>query len=290
MTQIYTILFPIDFSNRCVLAARHVNAWVRCFRAVLHVVHIVDARALGYPSQQNDEFLDNEIQELQEKREADLKFFSDHYFGEGAARCTVLRGSTAEQIVSFAKNENVDLIMLPRNHQPLGSRILHDSLTDILLERCTASVWTTEHAEAMSKTSISSILCAVHFEGDVRLDAQDYRILQNVGDVASAFQARVTVLHVLDSQEEAAATPSTDLQIISGAEPWLAHAREALGSTAEFLTKPGKVIETIRDTANQVAADLIIVGRTRPGAIGFGAQANILKIDHVLRRPVVSIW
>jgi nucleotide-binding universal stress UspA family protein len=179
---------------------------------------------------------------------------------------------------------------MPRNHQPLGSRILHDSLADILLERCTASVWTTEHVEAMSNTSIGSILCAVHFEGDVTLDAQAYRILQKVSDIASAFQARVTVLHVLDSHEEAIATASTDLQTVSGAEPWLAHARETLGSTAEFLTKPGKVIETIRDTADQVAADLIVVGRTRPGTIGFGAQANILKIDHALRRPVVSIW
>lgn len=198
-----------------------------------------------------------------------------------------MRGSTAEQIESFAKNENVDLIMIPRNHQPLGSRILHDSLTDILLERCTASVLITEHVEAMSSTSIDSILCAVHFEGDVTLDAQNYRILQKVSDIASAFQARVTVLHVLDSREEAIAT---DLQTISGAEPWLAHAREALGSTAEFLTKPGKVIETIRDTADQVAADLIVVGRTLSGTIGFGAQANILKIDHALRRPVFSIW
>jgi nucleotide-binding universal stress UspA family protein len=263
---------------------------MRRFHAVLHTVHIVDAEALGYPSQQNNEFIYNEISNLQEKREADLKFFSDHYFGKGAARCTVLRGSTAEQIESFAKSENVDLIMLPRNHQPLGSRILHDSLTGILLERCTASVWTTEHVEAMSNDSISSILCAVHFEGDVTLDAQDYRILQKVSEITSAFQARVTVLHVLDSQEEVIATPSAELQTISGVEPWLAHAREALGSTTEFLAKPGKVIETIRDTAAQVAADLIVVGRTRPGAIGFGAQAEILKIDHALRRPVVSVW
>lgn len=186
MTHRYTILFPIDFSNRCLSAARHVNAWVRSFHAVLHVAHTVDAKALGYPSQQNDEFLYNKIQELLEKREADLKFFSDHYFGEGAARCTVLSGSTAEQIESFCQERDC-----------------------------------TEHAEAMSEPSISSILCAVHFESDVTLDAQDYRILQNVSDVAAAFQARVTVLHVLDRHEDAVATPSTDLQIISGAEPWM---------------------------------------------------------------------
>ena len=37
------ILFPIDFSNRCVSATRHVKTWVDRFGAILDAVHVVDA-------------------------------------------------------------------------------------------------------------------------------------------------------------------------------------------------------------------------------------------------------
>jgi hypothetical protein len=56
------------------------------------------------------------------KRAADLKYFSDHYLGANVARPTVLIGNAANEIEYFAKREKVDLIMLPRTHQGIGSR------------------------------------------------------------------------------------------------------------------------------------------------------------------------
>jgi outer membrane protein TolC len=50
------------------------------------------------------------------------------------------------------------------------------------------------------------------------------------------------------------------------------------------------VVSAISDTADQVAADLVVVGRTRPGTIGFGVQGHILEINHVVRRQVLSVW
>jgi nucleotide-binding universal stress UspA family protein len=223
------------------------------------------------------------------KRTADLKHFSDHYFGKNIARSTVLSGDRGEEIEYFAKREKIDLIMLPRDHQSLLARILHDSLTATLLERCTASVWTTEHLGDARPSSVNSILCAVHFERDVTLDAQNHRILQTVRELAATFQATVTFLRVIDREEELAKS-SAHLRAISGEEPWLAQAHELLGHSAAFLRKIGNVLTAINDTANQVAADLIVVGRTRPGTMGLGVQRNILKIDHVVHRPILSVW
>jgi nucleotide-binding universal stress UspA family protein len=285
----YNILFPVDFSDRCVLAVHHVKVWVDRFGAALNTLHVVDANALGHRPESSNGFLAQNIANLRLKRAADLKHFSDRHFGENVARTTVLTGATAaDEIESFAKREKIDLIMLPRNHQSLVDRILHDSLTATILERSSAAVWTTEHLGDARPPSVSSILCAVHFERDVTLDAQNDRILQTVRELATRFQARATFLRVIDGNEEREKS-SALLGAISGAEPWVAQARETLGNSAAFLRGVGDVVSKISDTADQVAADLVVVGRTRPGTIGF-AQDRILKIDHIVRRPVLSVW
>ena len=282
-TKICNILFPVDFSNHSVLAAQHVKVWVDRFRATLNLLHVVETNALG--------LLDEAMLDLVSKRTEDLKYFSDQYFGETVATCTVLSGGTADQIEYFAKRENIDLIMLPRNHQNLASRMLEDTLAAKLLERCTASVWVTEHVDDVSPSPIHSILCAMHLERDVTLDAQNHRILQAVRELAITFQARVVFLHVIDgaAAEESSASVIRP-QVVAEVESLVAQAHGLFGSPAEILRKSGDVITGIAETAKYLAADLIVVGRTRPGTISLGRQTHILKIDHAARRPVLSVW
>lgn len=290
ISQQCNILYPVDFSNRCVSAAHQVKTWVDRFDAALKTVHVVDANALGQRPGSSNGLVHKDISTLRSKRTADLKHFSDRHFGEDVARPIVLTGGTASgQIAYFAEREKIDLIMLPRDHQGLWSRFFRESLTATLLERCTASVWTTEHPDDTRLSSVTSILCAVHFERDMTLEAQNHRILLTVRELATNFQARVTFLRVIDGKEEWEKS-SAHLQAISGVEPWLAQARELLGHSASFLTKTGDVVNAIGQTADQVAADLVVVGRTRPGTIGLRVQGRILEIDHVVRRPILSVW
>ena len=236
------ILFPVDFSTRSVLAAQHVKVWVDCFHATLNTLHVVDANALGRPQEPNDGFLDEDILDLISKRTADLKYFSDHYFGENVARHTVLSGGTADQIEYFARQENIDLIMLPRNHQNLTSRILGDSLAAKFLERCPASVWTTEYVEDVPLSPVHSILCAMHVEQDVTLDAQDLRMLQTVRELATTFQAKVAFLHVINGGEKDSTGSVMHLRAVVETEPWVEQAHELFGSSAETLRRSGDII------------------------------------------------
>lgn len=288
--QLCRILFPVDFSNRCVLAAHHVKTWANKLSAVLSTLHVIEPKEFGHSPDRKEWFTYNDLSNLVVKRTMDLKYFSDHYFGQDVARHMVLSGGATAQIESFAKREKVDLIMLPRNHQRIGSRLLRDSLTATILERSTASVWITEHVEAVDKLSVKSILCAVHFERDLTLDSQNYRILQNVRALAKAFQAKVTFLNVLDKREEETTRCPADARSSPGIRPWLMQAREQFGNDAEFLRQTGGVVSTITDIANWMAADLVVVGRTRPGTIGLGVQGRILKIDHAIRCPILSVW
>lgn len=284
-----SILFPVDFSNRCVLAARHVKTWVERFGAALNTLHVIDPRALGYPADLSDDFLYNELPDLIRKRTADLKYFSDQYFGEDVATPTVLGGGTAEEIEHFAASKKIDLIMFPRNHQNIGSRFLHDSLTAKLLERCTAAVWTTEHVAVANSTSLDNILCAVHFDEDVTIDSQHYRILEQLEELVSVFHAKVTFLQVVDKPQPTTIDTLVELNTLSEDNPWLTQARQQLGDSAAFAMRSGDVITAIKETAEETAADLIVVGRTRPETIGLGVQGRILKIDHAVNCPVFSV-
>jgi nucleotide-binding universal stress UspA family protein len=287
---IRNILFPVDFSNRSVLAVQHVKTWLDRLGASLNTLHIVDATALGHDPERNDGFLDSDILNLISKRTADLKYFSDHYFGENVARHTVLSGGTADQIEDFAKREHIDLIMLPRNHQNLASRMLEDSLAAKLLERCTASVWVTEHIDEVLPSPVHSILCAVHFGHDVTLDAQNQRMLLTVRKLAAAFKATVAFLLVITAAVEESSGSVTHLQAVAGMEPFVAEVHGLFGASTEILRKSGKVITAITDTAKGMAAGLIVVGRTRPETLGLGAQTHVLKIDHAARCAVLSVW
>ena len=180
--------------------------------------------------------------------------------------------------------------MLPRTHQRIGSRLLRDSLTATILEKSTASLWITEHVEAVNKLFVDRILCAVHFERDLMLDSQNDRMIQKGLSLAKAFRAEVTFLNVIDKQEEETTRHSEDVSSSSVIEPWLIEAREQFGNAAEFLRQKGDVVSTIADITNQKAADLVVVGRTRPGTLGLGVQGRILEIDHAAHRPILSVW
>jgi nucleotide-binding universal stress UspA family protein len=280
----YKILYPVDLSKRSMLAIQHVKVWVEHFRAVLDTLHIVNGNTSGLPYNPS---LYEEQSRLVTRRMADLKYFSDHYFGENAARSTVVNGDRSDLIQHFADREQVDLIMLPRNHQTQLARLFYDSLTATLLERCRASVWMTEHLGNEASPSVSNVLCALQLGQDATLDAQNQRIFQAVQRLVSNFQADVTFLHVTGDKNTSES--SNELQTKAGPGQWLAQARDLFGSSTRFLSTSGNVIAGIRDMASRIGADLIVVGRVRPGAISLGRQTRILKIDHAVRCPVLSV-
>jgi len=273
----YKILFPVDFSNRSALAAKHVKVWVDRFNATLETLHIID-RDL-HPGQYYA------LLPLVERRKGDLRHFSDRYFGANVASCSVVTGDVADEIEYFAERERVDLIMLPRDHQTLASRVLRDSLAATLLERCTASVWITEHIEDAHTVPVS-ILCAVHLEPDASLDAENDRLMQTTRDLVSRFQARVTVLHVVRRSGEVGGVGAAASEM----DQWKQKVQGLFANAITFVKKTGDVITSIRETSEQCDAELIVVGRTRPETLGLGRQTGDLKIDHATHRPVLSVW
>jgi nucleotide-binding universal stress UspA family protein len=284
----YKILYPVDLSKRSTLAVQHVKVWVEHFRAALDTLHVVNDNTSGSLTDPYDPALYQEGSRIVARRTADLKYFSDHYFGKNVARSAVLTGDRADLIEHFASREQVDLIMLPRKHQRLIAHFFSDTLTATLLERCRSSIWMTEHLEDAASSVPSKVLCAVQFGQDATLTAQNHRILQTVRELVSNFRADVTFLHVTGNKNMS--EPSIELRTKAGSMLWLEQARGLFGDSVKLLRTSGRVIAAIRDTAKKVRADLVVVGRMRPEAVSFGRQSRLLKIDHALHCPVLSVW
>jgi nucleotide-binding universal stress UspA family protein len=102
------------------------------------------------------------------------------------------------------------------------------------------------------------------------------------------FGAEVTFLQVTGNAEAGESGRAAGTE--AGPQLWMAQARDLLGSSKKLLRRPSKVIPGIRETADEIGADLVVVGRMRPEAISFGRQSLILKIDHAVRCPVLSVW
>jgi hypothetical protein len=107
----YKILFPVDFSKRSILATQHIKVWVEHFHAALDTLHIVNKNTSGAQPSLYNPPLYGEQSRIVARRTADLKYFSDHYFGENAARSTVLTGDRGNLIQHFADREQAELII-----------------------------------------------------------------------------------------------------------------------------------------------------------------------------------
>jgi hypothetical protein len=86
----------------------------RHFGASLESVHIVDNQR--YESRY-DHSIYSELSRVVARHTADLEYFCLHQFGKNVAHAIVLAGSRADQLEHLVNREQIDLIMLPRNHQ-----------------------------------------------------------------------------------------------------------------------------------------------------------------------------
>jgi nucleotide-binding universal stress UspA family protein len=287
-TKIKTIVFPVDFSERCQQAAVQIEGWARHFSATVVAVNVIDPKILySEPARQEDTFL-AEWPNLAARAEVDLQYFCDHYLQQCSNRKLVMEGDTADNVVALVVEESADLVMFPRSHQSLGSRWLRDSLSARVLDKCPAPVWTTEHPESLLTSLPKNVLCAVHVLADIRQDAEINRMLTFAKLISMEFGAKLTILHVGMPDEGTDRGPADGYghRDISAR---LSTIRREMQGVASFERVSGDIKAAIVEAANRLSADLILVGRTRPGSVGLGLQGHLLAVNHSAQCPIISV-
>jgi nucleotide-binding universal stress UspA family protein len=279
MRQIKKILFPVDFSDSSVGAARHVEALAGQFEAEIMLLHAVGTgeHALAEEREaagkaQIDAFLRDE-----------LKYFTTH-------RVCVTADDPARAIADAVQSWGPDLVVMPTHGLGFFRRHLLGSVTTKTLHDVTCPVWTNVHAEftpSLEEIHCRRILCSVDLAECSR------SILEWAAWLAGEYQASLGIVHatvganVLDAgwhlREELAR------YILEQAKIRINALQMEAGTSAEVFVDAGKPAIVVPRVAGQFDADLLVIGRHRSAGFVGDLFQNALAILGGSPCPVISI-
>lgn len=273
------ILFPIDFSERCTMAARMVEAFARHFHAQLTLLHVVE------PIMYTDLPLD--VTSIAEEQLANYLY--DH-FDHCAVERVLLNGDASHKIVDFAHAGHFDLIMLPTHGYGRFRRFILGSVAAKVLHDARCPVWTGAHMEHVPADAdhvrFKNVVCAID------LGKQSCAALRWAGMFANEFGARLTIVHAIPTAK--------DHPNVYGDQDWkqelirLATAKiEALQDSAEvdgaISIIPDEVPYAVSTTALHNDADLLVIGRGIENGMMGRLRTNAYSIIRQSPCPVVSV-
>lgn len=148
MPKYKKILYPTDFSRTAEAAARHALDLAVQNAARVHVLHVMDTRytgpeyLLGLPDLQ--EFLD----ELQEQVRAEMdRLTSRRRFQEARVTTAVVEGTPAHEILRYAVENKVDLIVMGTHGRSGLEHILLGSTAEKVVRQAPCPVLTVRNTE-----------------------------------------------------------------------------------------------------------------------------------------------
>jgi len=157
MADFKRILFPVEFSPHCQIAARSVASYARHFDAEVTLLHVEVLPFEPY------------VWELQTERLTErLNHFLEAEFAGLRVHRQVVSGDAAHEIVRYAVNDRADLIMMPTHGRGTFRRFVLGSVTAKVLHDTACPVWTAAHVDvelSSGPPNITNSLCAVDWGG-----------------------------------------------------------------------------------------------------------------------------
>lgn len=150
MIQLKKILFPTDFSDCAAGAQQFALEFAKQFGAELHVLHIIHDLSLEVPEfgmgLAFPAYVENVPQHRQEAREATLKALRER-LPEGTETdpkitCSVEFGQPFLQILEYAKQHEIDLIVVGTHGRTGLAHILLGSVAERIVQKSTCPVLT----------------------------------------------------------------------------------------------------------------------------------------------------
>jgi nucleotide-binding universal stress UspA family protein len=267
MIALKRILYPVDLSAQSRAVAPFVAAMAKRFGSEVVLLHVASAPV---PEPALDHFAADEFSGIRVVRE-------------------LLEGDPAHQIVSYAGEHEVDLIMMPTHgHGPFRALLL-GSVTAKVLHDTHCPVWTGVHAEELSAHSPDRwerVLCAVdtHEHGE--------SALQWASEFARQQSLDLRLVHAVagaDGMWTEESDPSMYEFLFHAARERLAKLQAGAGTNVEIRVVGGSVGSAVHQAALDYDADLIVIGR---GAIqtAFGRlKNNAYSIIRSAPCPVISV-
>jgi nucleotide-binding universal stress UspA family protein len=277
------VLVPVDYSKPCEEMSPHVKQLVRHFRAELTLLHAHSPynpayRALlasnpGWPPQ---------MKAFEERR---LKGYSATHFPDEKVETRAVEGEPGSVIREFVECDGTDLVMLPTRGNGPVRRFLLGSVTAKVLHDVCAPVWTATPAALAVVQPIRTILCA--------LDAgeESEAVLRGAAILANSYQATLLLVHTVLAPPVAAniGFRISRKEMLDAGERCLRDLKIRVNVDAPHTVVESTLAEGLRDEAQRVKADLLVVGRGNAQGMMPGLCSRLYPLIREAPCPVISI-
>jgi universal stress protein E len=266
MKSLKRILLAVELDQIAEEAQEAAICLASRFGSEIVPLHVVDQRSRAVPTSRLEEVQAAAAKRLQEVAD-DLK--SRH---AAVAPPVVAFGSPYEQIIANAGSLGVNVIVVGAGEPTGGSTV--GVTAEQLARRAIRPVWV---ASAASPREPASILCPIDFSSASR------RALRNAVHLARTFEARLTVVHVVETASSwvtRVLTGEDPQDKVEDADAALEQALQPIdhaGVEVESVVLEGKPAQQIVATARERGADLLVmgsVGRTGLDRLFLGSVAT----------------
>jgi len=290
MFSIQRILAPVDFSQRSIGAARYAEALAERFGADVILLHVLPPPHYEFSSMEVGGSVLTELFEARTAQvKAELDAFARRELPRLEAQRVLLEGDPARRIVEYAHNEKVDLIVMPTHGYGPFRRFILGSVTAKILHDADCPVWTGVHLEEapeVEQIGFRTVLAAVD------LGPQSERALAWAAAFASAVGARLVLCHVTLSIEGRAGEyfdPDWRDHLAAEAMAEIKKLLEKVPAQPEIIIESGDPPRTVCSLAQQVGADVLVIGRGSAAGVFGRLRTNAYSIIRQSPCPVVSV-
>ncbi|MEP6601469.1 MAG: universal stress protein [Nitrospirota bacterium] len=260
MTSFQRILFPVDFSEECIRTAPFVKAFADRFQSEVVLLHVLELPVTMFGLPDNSTWpIAIDIDGARADRQSQLVSFLPEGFEGLKLRREMVDGDPALQIVSYAEERAVDLIMMPTHGYGPFRRLLLGSVTAKVLHDAHCAVWTSAHTLELTThppERCRRILCAVDTV------AAGVEVLRWAAKFGTEQGAEVQLVHVIQAgrpdQFDSAAFDNFIAPIAQGT---LAKMQAEAGTAFKVQVRVGNPGEAIHRVAVEQHADLVVIGR-----------------------------
>jgi nucleotide-binding universal stress UspA family protein len=275
-----TILFPVDFSERCTAMAPMVQAIAECFDAsviLLNAAPPVDS-AYGVP-----------MADVIGPAEEQMSGYLVDVFERFPIERIVTVGDAAHAIAEFAHDRRVDLIVMPTHGYGPFRKLILGSVAARVLNTVNCAVWTSAHAEktpTLERILFRNVLAAVDF------GPQSPCVVKWAGRFAKEVGAGLTVLHAVPGAKD----PPNMYVDQAYKHARLNEAREYAARLLSANRFPNASIRVIAEDvssgiaamARDLNADLVCIGRSSTHGVS-RLRAHGYRIIRECPVPVLSV-
>ncbi len=287
------ILLPTDFSARSIAAVRYAAAVSQKFRSrliLLHVLPPVDLalEVIGNGGACLDRVLAHQSECARKRLDS---FLVDELRGFEVKR-VLLENDPAQAIVEYSRAHGISLVIIPTRGGGVFRRFLLGSVTAKVLHDAPCPIWTGVHAEETAFRSdweLRHVVCAVDPL------ARDEAALGWASALASAFDARLSIVHAIPCPSSHGETYGleSELHRLLGRD-FKDRITKMLGDAeiiqkAEIHVQNGPVARVVRSVAQDLRADLVVIGHGSNGGLPGRLHTNAYAIVREAPCPVVSV-